>query len=133
MERFLLLFAFFLLLAMMVEVEAIKGSYKPTASNVKLFVFGDSYADTGNIRQLFSNSWKKPYGMTYPGKPSGWFSDGHILTDYIAQFFGITSAVPYEERKSEMKLIQDGMNFAFEGRDQCFQHICAGAKQVRKK
>ncbi|KAL7228457.1 hypothetical protein ACSBR2_007216 [Camellia fascicularis] len=96
MERFLLFFAFFLLLAMMVEVEAIRGSYKPTASNVKLFVFGDLYADTGNTPQLFSNLWKQPYGMTYPGKP-------------------ITTPVPYEERKSEMKLIQYGMNFAFGG------------------
>lgn len=98
-----------------VEVEGIRGSYGPTASNVKLFVFGDLYADTGNTPQLFSNSWKQPYGMTYPGKPSGWFSDGRILTDYIAQFFGITTPVPYEERKSEMKLIQHGMNFAFGG------------------
>ena len=49
----------------------------------KLFVFGDSYADTGNIRKSLSSSWKQPYGLTFPGKPAGRFSDGRVLTDYI--------------------------------------------------
>jgi len=49
----------------------------------KLFVFGDSYADTGNIQKAVSNSWKDPYGITFPGKPAGRFSDGRVLTDYI--------------------------------------------------
>lgn len=49
----------------------------------KLFVFGDSYADTGNIRKGLANSWKDPYGVTFPGKPAGRFSDGRVLTDYI--------------------------------------------------
>lgn len=51
---------------------------------VKLFVFGDSYVDTGNY--LNSPSYKPPYGMTFPGKPSGRFSDGRILTDYVGNF-----------------------------------------------
>lgn len=49
----------------------------------KLFVFGDSYADTGNIKRGLANSWKHPYGITFPGKPAGRFSDGRVLTDYI--------------------------------------------------
>ncbi|KAL2227685.1 UNVERIFIED_CONTAM: GDSL esterase/lipase, partial [Sesamum indicum] len=48
-----------------------------------LFVFGDSYADTGNLPTSVSRSWKSPYGITFPGKPSGRFSDGRVLTDYI--------------------------------------------------
>lgn len=51
----------------------------------KLFVFGDSYADTGNIQKGISNSWKYPYGITFPGKPAGRFSDGRVLTDYIGK------------------------------------------------
>lgn len=62
----------------MLEAEA--GSVEnPT----KLFVFGDSYADTGNIGRDVSKSWKDPYGLTFPGKPAGRFSDGRVLTDYI--------------------------------------------------
>lgn len=55
----------------------------------KLFVFGDSYADTGNVDPRgFAPSWKQPYGVTFPGKPAGRFSDGRVLTDYI----GISNA-----------------------------------------
>lgn len=57
----------------------------PQHGPTKLFVFGDSYADTGNIQKSFSNSWKDPYGVTFPGKPAGRFSDGRVLTDYIGK------------------------------------------------
>ncbi|KAF8403254.1 hypothetical protein HHK36_011355 [Tetracentron sinense] len=49
----------------------------------KLFVFGDSYADTGNNKKSLASSWKLPYGITFPGKPAGRFSDGRVLTDYV--------------------------------------------------
>lgn len=52
----------------------------------KLFVFGDSYSDTGNTGIAASRSWKPPYGMTFPGKPCGRFSNGRVLTDYVGQF-----------------------------------------------
>jgi len=48
---------------------------------VKLFVFGDSYVDTGN--SVNSISYKPPSGITFPGTPAGRFSDGCVLTDYI--------------------------------------------------
>lgn len=48
-----------------------------------LFVFGDSYADTGNNRKALASSWKHPYGITFPGKPAGRFSDGRVLTDFV--------------------------------------------------
>ncbi|KAL6289310.1 hypothetical protein ACE6H2_006820 [Prunus campanulata] len=79
--------------------------------SVKLFVFGDSYVDTS-----VAPSWKEPYGITFPGKPAGRFSNGHVLTDYIASFLGIRSPVPYAlikfVKKSKLK---SGMNFAFGG------------------
>lgn len=53
---------------------------------LKLFVFGDSYADTGNIGKTAANSWKVPYGITFPGKPAGRFSDGRVLTDYLGVY-----------------------------------------------
>lgn len=48
---------------------------------VKLFVFGDSYVDTGNL--VNSISYKPPSGITFPGTPAGRFSNGCVLTDYI--------------------------------------------------
>ncbi|XP_061340301.1 GDSL esterase/lipase At5g03610 isoform X2 [Gastrolobium bilobum] len=81
----------------------------------KLFVFGDSYADTGNIRKGLSNSWKDPYGITFPGKPAGRFSDGRVLTDYIAKYLGVKSPVPYRLRKLMPQHLKYGMNFAVGG------------------
>ena len=74
---------FTVLLSFVAETHAVKGSHRHHHGSTKLFVFGDSYADTGNSRNLFSSSWKEPYGITFPGKPTGRFSDGRVLTDYI--------------------------------------------------
>ncbi|KAK2978874.1 hypothetical protein RJ640_030923 [Escallonia rubra] len=81
----------------------------------KLFVFGDSYADTGNYKKSEANSWKFPYGITFPGKPSGRFSDGRVLTDYLAKYLGVKSPIPYRWRKFAPKCLQFGMNFATGG------------------
>ncbi|CAN4121360.1 unnamed protein product [Withania somnifera] len=85
--------------------------FKPT----KLFVFGDSYADTGNNRKSVANSWKQPYGVTFPGKPSGRFSDGRVLTDYLARFLGVKSPVPYRWMKYAKNRLRYGVNFAYGG------------------
>ncbi|XP_058741573.1 GDSL esterase/lipase At5g03610-like isoform X1 [Vicia villosa] len=77
----------------------------------KLFVFGDSYADTGNF--LNSPSYKPPYGITFPHQPSGRFSDGRVLTDYIASTLNIKSPAPYSLRNSSD--LQFGINFAYGG------------------
>lgn len=81
----------------------------------KLFVFGDSYVDTGNLRKADVSSWKEPYGITFPGKPTGRFSDGRVLTDYLASFVGIRSPIPYKWRKLGPKPLRHGMNFAYGG------------------
>ncbi|KAI4365269.1 hypothetical protein MLD38_021267 [Melastoma candidum] len=88
----------------------------------KIFVFGDSYADTGNSR-LTEESWHCPYGMTIPRVPSGRYSDGLILTDFFAKRFGVIGPgpVPFQQwRKmiSPFHLFGSsifGMNFAHGG------------------
>ncbi|KAJ0263698.1 GDSL esterase/lipase [Hirschfeldia incana] len=82
----------------------------------RLFVFGDSYADTGNIRKSLADSWKMPYGVSFPGKPSGRFSDGRIATDFLARYLGIKSPIPYTLRKYAGKeRLLYGMNYAYGG------------------
>ncbi|KAK4480411.1 hypothetical protein RD792_013484 [Penstemon davidsonii] len=85
--------------------------------NVTLFVLGDSYVDTGNTPRSGSVAWKQPYGITFPGNPSGRFSDGHVLADYIASYLGIRSPTPYEQKKIEAMTskIDNGINFAYGG------------------
>ncbi|CAK8544040.1 unnamed protein product [Lathyrus sativus] len=82
----------------------------------KLFVFGDSYADTGNIKRGLAFSWKHPYGVTFPGKPAGRFSDGRVLTDYIAMYLKLKSPASYRIRKHlAPHHLKNGMSFAFGG------------------
>lgn len=81
----------------------------------KLFLFGDSYLDTGNDNFTVI-SWNIPYGMTFPGFPTGRFSDGLILTDFLASFMGIKSPMPYRQWNDLSKTrVSNGMNFAHGG------------------
>ncbi|KAJ7970559.1 GDSL esterase/lipase [Quillaja saponaria] len=112
---FSLLFAFLLPFAF-TGVQGIKELYGVYNGTAKLFVFGDSYADTGNSPVSWAGSWKQPYGVTFPGKPAGRFSDGRVLTDYIALFLRIRSPIPYKWRKYVNKSkLRYGMNFAYGG------------------
>ncbi|BAT94545.1 hypothetical protein LR48_Vigan02g181400 [Vigna angularis] len=95
------------------EVKGAKKSYGIYDTNTakKLFVFGDSYVDSGNF--LHSESYKPPNGMTFPGSPAGRFCDGRIITDYIASYLKIESPTPYALRNSSN--MQYGINFAYGG------------------
>ncbi|KAI4310537.1 hypothetical protein MLD38_035509 [Melastoma candidum] len=122
-----------------------RGSYPrgvhPSSLPQKLFVFGDSYADSGNNPKGLSSSWKVPYGTTFPGKPSGRFSDGRVLPDFVgklnlplcflvrfshsmlrflnvleAKYYGLRSPTPYKFRESAPEHARRyGINFAFGG------------------
>ncbi|KAF7807131.1 GDSL esterase/lipase [Senna tora] len=78
---FSLLLSLFLIITIFTVVE---GGGIFIGSAKKLFVFGDSYVDTGNF--LNSPSFKPPSGITFPGKPDGRFCDGRVLPDYIGDF-----------------------------------------------
>lgn len=82
----------------------------------KLFVFGDSYVDTGNTKTTDKGAWDYPYGITYPGKPSGRFSDGYISTDFLAKLLRIKLPVTYSKKDDVDKTqLQYGMSFAYGG------------------
>lgn len=53
-----------------------------------LFVFGDSHFDPGNNNYINTDlkANYKPYGMSYIGKkPTGRFSDGRTMVDFIGK------------------------------------------------
>ncbi|XP_057850970.2 GDSL esterase/lipase At5g03610 [Cryptomeria japonica] len=79
-----------------------------------MFVFGDSYADTGNHGHS-AIAWQPPYGITYPRHPSGRHSDGRVLTDFVASFFNMSTPLPYNQRQGNPNLVHFGTNFASGG------------------
>ncbi|OIV89903.1 hypothetical protein TanjilG_09627 [Lupinus angustifolius] len=86
-QSIMALLLLFLILAISAEVEGAKksyGMYNNDNNSVKLFVFGDSYVDTGNF--IHSGAYKPPSGMTFPGYPAGRFGNGRIITDYLGIF-----------------------------------------------
>ncbi|MBA0684577.1 hypothetical protein Goari_026156 [Gossypium aridum] len=115
------LFCFFLVCFFSGEQQVVEGRRLPWTSSPfgfrpkMLFVFGDSYADTGNTKIAETRSWKFPYGITFPGKPSGRFSDGFVSTDYIAGCLGMKTPIPYRWREQLSERVKDGLNIAYGG------------------
>uniref|UniRef100_A0A8R7P4A6 GDSL esterase/lipase n=1 Tax=Triticum urartu TaxID=4572 RepID=A0A8R7P4A6_TRIUA len=63
-----------------------------------VFAFGDSTLDPGNNNRLFTvvRADHAPYGRAFPAgvPPSGRFSDGKLITDYIVAALGIKDLLP---------------------------------------
>jgi len=59
--------------------------------HVPLFIFGDSFLDAGNNNYINTtaldqaNFW--PYGETYFKFPTGRFSDGRLISDFIGKIW----------------------------------------------
>ncbi|KAL6838506.1 hypothetical protein ACP4OV_031751 [Aristida adscensionis] len=96
-----------------------EGSSSTGGCGTPLWVFGDSYADTGNLGDLgreLTHAWYDPYGQTFPGRPAGRFSDGRVLTDFLASAMGVPTPVAYKlRRRAPRGLLARGMNFAVGG------------------
>lgn len=63
-----------------------------------VFAFGDGLFDTGSISAIFPsllNYDYPPYGSTYFGKPSGRFSDGRLILDYLCEALGLPKVPSY--------------------------------------
>ncbi|XP_022769947.1 GDSL esterase/lipase At2g30310-like [Durio zibethinus] len=92
---------------------------KPPPKFPAIIIFGDSTVDTGNnnyISTLFKAN-EPPYGKNYPGHiPTGRFSDGKLVPDFVASSLGIKEAVPpfLKPNLSDNEL-RTGVSFASAG------------------
>lgn len=54
-----------------------------------LFIFGDSFLDAGNNNYINTSTLDQanfpPYGQTFFGLPTGRFSDGRLISDFIGE------------------------------------------------
>ncbi|XP_019162692.1 PREDICTED: GDSL esterase/lipase At1g28600-like [Ipomoea nil] len=94
------------------------------APYTSLFSFGDSLADTGNLLHLSPETNRPPhyalppYGETFFHTPTGRFSDGRVVIDFIADSLGLPFLPPYvgeERNESGRRNFGEGANFAVGG------------------
>ncbi|KAI4357704.1 hypothetical protein L6164_001638 [Bauhinia variegata] len=118
MEIMRLLFIFLSsLLLSSVSVSA--SSYVPA-----IFTFGDSIFDAGNNRfnkNCSAQADFPPYGSSFFHHPTGRFTNGRTVADFISQFVGIGFQKPYLEAYAEVvngsqkNYPSNGINFASAG------------------
>ncbi|XP_048234298.1 GDSL esterase/lipase 1 [Ricinus communis] len=91
---------------------------RQAATNVVMFVFGDSLFDPGNNNDLNvsiidkANRW--PYGESFFNVPTGRFCDGRLIPDFIAEYANIPLWTPYMQTEGSQQFI-NGANFAAGG------------------
>ncbi|KAF7097119.1 hypothetical protein CFC21_098972 [Triticum aestivum] len=122
------------------------GGHQKKASSATFFVFGDDFADNGNLPLTdpvtrMSRQWAYPYGSNYidadgfprPNTPSGRFSNYKIQSDFIATMLGLEEAPPAHARTAEKTCDPSGMTFATGGAgvlDSTSHEVPALAKQI---
>ncbi|RXI02445.1 hypothetical protein DVH24_030374 [Malus domestica] len=82
------------------------------------FVFGDSLVDAGNNNYLATSARadSPPYGIDYPTRrPTGRFSNGLTIPDYISQKLGAEPTLPYLSPQLTGQKLLVGANFASAG------------------
>ncbi|GKV09711.1 hypothetical protein SLEP1_g21168 [Rubroshorea leprosula] len=81
------------------------------------FIFGDSFMDAGNNNYINTttldqaNFW--PYGETYFKSPTGRFSDGRLIPDFIAKYAKLPLIPPFLQ--PGFRHFYNGVNFASAG------------------
>ncbi|KAL1568403.1 GDSL esterase/lipase 6 [Salvia divinorum] len=85
-----------------------------------VFIFGDSIFDAGNNHYIPNCTVQAdfpPYGSSFFGHPTGRFTNGRTVADFISEYLGIPLQKPYMEMMNgtEKKFPANGINFASAG------------------
>ncbi|VFQ89066.1 unnamed protein product [Cuscuta campestris] len=84
-----------------------------------LFVFGDSTVDPGNNNFILTIAKCNfpPYGRDFPNHvPTGRFSNGRLVTDFIASYIGVKENIPpYLDQSLSLEELTTGVSFASGG------------------
>ncbi|KAH1196242.1 GDSL esterase/lipase 5 [Glycine max] len=107
----------FCLLVLFVSPTCCLGEICQPKKPAALFVFGDSIFDVGNnnyintTADIHANFF--PYGETFFKYPTGRFSDGRVIPDFIAEYAKLPLIQPYLFPGNQQYV--DGVNFASGG------------------
>jgi hypothetical protein len=84
-----------------------------------IFIFGDSTVDSGNNNyfETLAKANHKPYGQDFPGHiPTGRFSNGKLVSDFLSSMLGIKETVPpFLDPNLSDRELQTGVCFASSG------------------
>ncbi|WCJ29183.1 GDSL lipase [Euphorbia peplus] len=91
-----LVFVFAKLLVITTTASQIDIESSPRTKHVPLFIFGDSLFDTGNNNHLKNGAKSNffPYGESFFKFPTGRFSGGRIIPDFIAEYLNLPGYIP---------------------------------------
>ncbi|KAL8113069.1 hypothetical protein AgCh_020409 [Apium graveolens] len=111
---------------------AVSTETRKEASFPAIFVFGDSTVDPGNNNYIgtpFTSDFP-PYGIDFENHiPTGRFTNGRLVTDFIASYVGIKEYVPpYLDPTLSMEELLTGVSFASAGSG--FDTLTASLTQV---
>ncbi|KAK7278255.1 hypothetical protein RJT34_23281 [Clitoria ternatea] len=102
----------------LVLVMAIFSGFNGTEASRAFFVFGDSLVDNGNNNFLATTARADapPYGIDFPTRrPTGRFSNGLNIPDFISQELGADPTLPYLSPELDGQNLLVGANFASAG------------------
>ncbi|XP_010541148.1 PREDICTED: GDSL esterase/lipase At4g30140-like [Tarenaya hassleriana] len=77
------------------------------------FVFGDTFFDNGNNNDLVTNAKSNylPYGIDFPKGPTGRFTNGRTIPDFLAGLLGFKDLIPPFAGSSPTQALT-GLNYA---------------------
>lgn len=97
------------------------GSLYADGCYTSIFSFGDSLADTGNLKQLASISDQvfslllPPYGENFFDQSTGRCSNGRLIIDFLAESLGLPLLPPFLHDKDNVVTWGHGVNYAVAG------------------
>ncbi|KAI6705338.1 hypothetical protein NL676_008300 [Syzygium grande] len=110
-------------LLLLVALPLVISSSPPLGCHDSIISFGDSLADTGNLLHISRSEGRPtragflPYGETYFRRPTGRFSDGRLVIDFVAEWLGLPYVAPYygDDGGRSAADFGKGVNFAVAG------------------
>ncbi|GFP95609.1 acetylajmalan esterase [Phtheirospermum japonicum] len=105
-------------LCLLILVSDTTASSNSTCPFQYVFHFGDGVTDIGNSIHVKPKlmraipAARPPYGRTYPGYPTGRWSDGRIDFDFTAEDFGLPNIVAYLTMDRSRTASYDGVIFS---------------------
>ncbi|XP_059636744.1 GDSL esterase/lipase At5g45960-like [Cornus florida] len=131
--HFLIFVLFSMLIILISKAQTLTNLQKPINKSIPAaFTFGDSTVDPGNNNYIgtpFTSNFP-PYGRDFPNHiPTGRFTNGRLVADFIVSYVGIKDNVPpYLDPTLSLQELMTGVSFASAGSG--FDPLTAQLSQV---